>query len=185
MNPFWLYNIFHMAWKWLKPPTSFFGHQPHNSFLFFFGYLNLPGCHGYLVRPPMSRGVENPRFQVKKTWNFKDVVDPKTRTFAVSWRGFLGRFSFVQQMGVEPPKNYGKPLKWMVKIMENPIKMDDLIGFSIINHSFWDTPIFWKQIKSVLKSGNCPWKFSSKSPWKKSRASKRKGSFFEASFFLC
>ena len=22
---------------------------------------------------------------MKKTWNFKDVVDPKTRTFAVSW----------------------------------------------------------------------------------------------------
>ena len=35
-------------------------------------------------------------------------------------------------------------------IMENPIKMDDLgvpfnrvlIGFSIINHPFWNTPIF-------------------------------------------
>ena len=28
-------------------------------------------------------------------------------------------------MGVEP-KIVGKPPKWMVKIMENPIKMDDL-----------------------------------------------------------
>ena len=28
-------------------------------------------------------------------------------------------------MGVEP-KNRGGPPKWMVKIMENPIKMDDL-----------------------------------------------------------
>ena len=29
------------------------------------------------------------------------------------------------QVGVEP-KIEGKPPKWMVKIMENPIKMDDL-----------------------------------------------------------
>ena len=27
------------------------------------------------------------------------------------------------------PKIRGKPPKWMVKIMENPIKMDDLGGF--------------------------------------------------------
>ena len=30
-----------------------------------------------------------------------------------------------KQMGVEP-KIVGKPPKWMVKIMKNPIKMDDL-----------------------------------------------------------
>ena len=30
-------------------------------------------------------------------------------------------------MGVEP-KIGGKPPKWMVKIMENPIKLDDLGG---------------------------------------------------------
>ena len=35
-------------------------------------------------------------------------------------------------MGVS--KNRGTP-KWMVKIMENPIKMDDLGEFS---HYFWD-----------------------------------------------
>ena len=34
-------------------------------------------------------------------------------------------------------KNRGIP-KWMVKIMENPIKMDDLGGFPII---FGSTPI--------------------------------------------
>ena len=33
------------------------------------------------------------------------------------------------------PKIGGKPPKWMVKIMENPIKIDDLGGFS---------PYFWK-----------------------------------------
>ena len=32
-----------------------------------------------------------------------------------------------KDMGVEP-KIGGKPPKWMVKIMENPIKMDDLGG---------------------------------------------------------
>ena len=37
-------------------------------------------------------------------------------------------------MGVEP-KIGGKPPKWMVKIMENPFKMDDL-GVP------WGTPIF-------------------------------------------
>ena len=36
-------------------------------------------------------------------------------------------------MGVEP-KIGGKPPKWMVKIMENPIKIHDLGGFT--------TPIF-------------------------------------------
>ena len=30
------------------------------------------------------------------------------------------------------PKIGGKPPKWMVKIMENPTKMDDLGGFPII-----------------------------------------------------
>ena len=36
-------------------------------------------------------------------------------------------------------KNRGGSPKWMVKIMENPIKMDDLGGFS---HYFWvDTHI--------------------------------------------
>ena len=29
------------------------------------------------------------------------------------------------------PKMVGKPLKWMVKIMENPIEMDDLGGTTI------------------------------------------------------
>ena len=35
------------------------------------------------------------------------------------------------------PKNRGFPPKWMVKIIENPIKMDDLGGFPI----FLETPI--------------------------------------------
>ena len=39
-------------------------------------------------------------------------------------------------MGVEP-KIGGKPPKWMVKIMENPIKMDDLGGPPL----FLETPI--------------------------------------------
>ena len=39
-------------------------------------------------------------------------------------------------MGVEPKKR-GKPPKWMVKIMETPIKMDDL-GIPV----FLETPIF-------------------------------------------
>ena len=38
-------------------------------------------------------------------------------------------------MGVS--KNRGGPPKWMVKIMENPIKMDDL-GISL----FLETPIY-------------------------------------------
>ena len=33
-------------------------------------------------------------------------------------------------------KNRGNPPKWMVKIMENPIKMDDL-GY----HYFWKHPL--------------------------------------------
>ena len=48
----------------------------------------------------------------------------------------------------EFPKIGGKPPKWMVKIMENPFKMDDLEG----NPLFSETPIYqvgnnkWRQI---------------------------------------
>ena len=38
-------------------------------------------------------------------------------------------------MGVEP-KIGGKPPKWMVKIMENPIKMDDLGGTIIFGNIY-------------------------------------------------
>ena len=38
-------------------------------------------------------------------------------------------------MGVS--KNRGGPPKWMVKIMENPVKMDDLGGTITINY-FWN-----------------------------------------------
>ena len=61
-----------------------------------------------------------------------------------------------QQMGVEP-KIGGKPPKWMVYFMENPIKMDDLGGPPL----FLETPIsdsilawytdfitFWNAFKS-------------------------------------
>ena len=44
-------------------------------------------------------------------------------------------FFFGSILGVS--KNSGIP-KWMVKIMENPIKMDDL-GLPL----FLETPIFW------------------------------------------
>ena len=41
-------------------------------------------------------------------------------------------FLFAPALGHDPiwvfPKMGGKPPKWMVKIMENPIKMDDLGG---------------------------------------------------------
>ena len=47
----------------------------------------------------------------------------------------LGRPEYTQNMGVEP-KIGGKNPKWMVKIMENPIKMDDLGGFPL----FLETP---------------------------------------------
>ena len=40
-------------------------------------------------------------------------------------------------------KNRGKPPKWMVKIMENPIKMDDLGGFHPL---FLETPKSWKTL---------------------------------------
>ena len=41
------------------------------------------------------------------------------------------------------PKNRGGPPKWMVKIMENPIKMDDLGGFF---------PYFWVDTQMYTKS---------------------------------
>ena len=51
------------------------------------------------------------------------------------------------------PKIGGKPPKWMVKIMENPIKMDDLGGFPII---FGNTHVgiyLKKNFLSITSSG--------------------------------
>ena len=49
-------------------------------------------------------------------------------------------------MGVEL-KIGGFPPKWMVKIMENPIKMDDLGVPSFLEtpiyYEYWDTPLLW------------------------------------------
>ena len=46
-------------------------------------------------------------------------------------------------MGVS--KNRGGPPKWMVKIMENPIKMDDL-GY----HYFWKHPYIYIHIYTYV-----------------------------------
>ena len=40
------------------------------------------------------------------------------------------------------PKIGGKPPKWMVKIMENPIKMDDLGGTMIFGNTHISFPLF-------------------------------------------
>ena len=48
---------------------------------------------------------------------------------------FIYKYTCIMQMGVS--KNRGGPPKWMVKIMENPIKMDDL-GVPL----FLETPIY-------------------------------------------
>ena len=65
----------------------------------------------------------------------------------ISWN--YSKFPKLQELNyhqqhVDVSQNRGTP-KWMVKIMENPIKMDDLGGFPIFlawhpykNHSFWE-----------------------------------------------
>ena len=53
----------------------------------------------------------------------KRLITPNLMYFTVSVRGFHGFSS--ADLGVS--KNNGTP-KWMVKIMKNPIKMDDLGG---------------------------------------------------------
>ena len=50
-----------------------------------------------------------------------------------------------KNMGVEP-KIGGKPPKWMVKIMENPIEMDDLGGPPL----FLETPTSQSQLINTL-----------------------------------
>ena len=68
-------------------------------------------------------------------------------------------------MGVS--KNNGTP-KWMVKIMENPIKMDDLGGNT---HIFGSTPILyiyiyiWANYNDVSR-GHPKWWFSKGIPLK-------------------
>ncbi len=59
-----------------------------------------------------------------------------------SWLFSLGGF----HMGVEP-KIGGKPPKWMVKLMENPIEMYDL-GVPL----FLETPISYHYMKNGWKS---------------------------------
>ena len=55
------------------------------------------------------------------------------RTEAVAWHRPIGRQFFWQgnrgHVGVEPKRVVVFPPKWMVKIMENPIKIHDLGGF--------------------------------------------------------
>ena len=53
-------------------------------------------------------------------------------------------------MGVEPKDRGILPPKWMVKIMENPIKMDDLVGFPII---FGNTPQKWEFVSNNAEAG--------------------------------
>ena len=70
-------------------------------------------------------------------------------------------------MGVS--KNRGIP-KWMVKIMENPIKMDDLGGKPTI----WGYPYFWK-FTHLIKS-KATLRFRNVAPLDKFR-------FFDGQFF--
>ena len=65
-------------------------------------------------------------------------------------RSEVGRGTYHFHMDVS--KNRGGPLKWMVKIMENPIKMDDL-GVPL----FLETPIC-AMVKSrvLLGMGDLP-----------------------------
>ena len=51
-------------------------------------------------------------------------------------------------MGVEPKIGGFYPPKWMVKIMENPIKMDDLGGFPPI---FGNTHMSWAQTMLICR----------------------------------
>ena len=61
----------------------------------------------------------------------------------VHWNGrFFGSEGRNQNM--DASKNRGGPPKWMVKIMENPIKMDDL-GVPL----FLETPISWYTVCNV------------------------------------
>ena len=53
---------------------------------------------------------------------------------------------------MDASKNRGTP-KWMVKIMENPIKMDDL-GVPLF---FFETPIFFGQVKGCYFFPDTPW----------------------------
>ncbi len=72
-----------------------------------------------------------------------------------------GRFSFSFCFWyVDVSKNRAGPPKWMVKIMENPQKMDDLGGFPII---FGNTHVF--QVNSSVRP--CFFPTSYQVPWLK------------------
>ena len=58
----------------------------------------------------------------------------------------IENLGFMISIWVETQKKTGSP-KWMVKIMENPIKMDDLRGFPIA--IFLETP-YMDMLKGLL-----------------------------------
>ena len=51
-------------------------------------------------------------------------------------------------MGVEP-KIGGNPPKWMVKIMEHPIKMDDLVVPLFLEHPYDELVGEWNCSRSI------------------------------------
>ena len=67
----------------------------------------------------------------KMTWWIRKVTQLKIPLVGGHNRRIARDMFFMEHMGVS--KNRGGPPKWMVKIMENPIKMDDL-----------GVPLFWK-----------------------------------------
>ena len=74
------------------------------------------------------------------TWDLRGSRHPMENSQAVSFWCYFFIGEIAQHLGVS--KNHGTP-KWMVKIMENPIKMDDL-GIPL----FLETPTFTDALKN-------------------------------------
>ena len=72
-------------------------------------------------RPPKWKPNTILKLNSSAVW--REITDPGSDLAVASSRSV-----FHQPLWVFPTKE-GKPPKWMVKIMENPIKMDDLGGF--------------------------------------------------------
>ena len=107
-----------------------------------------------IKKPP--RNFWKTAFFFRDSWS--PPLHPENIFQVVSWGGKTPRATFTNGpliKGVEP-KIGGKPPKWMVKIMENPIKMDDLGVPPFSETPIRDYPFHsWGIARGIAERGNC------------------------------
>ena len=129
LDLFLAYHSFFCAQRWVKLTTCAVNNLGQGF------WMTSLGCHTYQIGLHIIKDEKLPR--KKGAWNFgvprwtaKQVLYPDI-------------YQIASYMGVS--KNRGTP------------KSSILIGFSIINHPFWGTPMFWKHPYAYMEKIQVPW----------------------------